>query len=91
MFKSGFFKDGTGAQSMMRLVMFLLIFVILSVWFFLNLAGIVRGIKDPALAIGMVDFAPQVMYVLGMAIAGKIGQGVFENKSDNKSESGEQK
>ncbi len=81
LFETGFFKDGTGVQSMMRLVMFLIIVVVLFVWLALNIAGIVKAVIDPETAIVMVDFSREAMVVLAMVLAGKLGQAFVESKS----------
>jgi hypothetical protein len=68
-----FFEDGTGALSMMRLVMFLVISVILIAFILENIASayvaISRGYQ-PAI----VDFAVQCVAVIALILTGKVVQ-----------------
>lgn len=66
---SGFLQDGSGNNSSMRLIVFLSVAVILGIW-----AKIcwVNNAMEP--------MPTEIAAVLGMFIAGKVGQSWVENK-----------
>jgi uncharacterized membrane-anchored protein len=73
-----FFKDGTGQLSMMRLITFLVIVVILLVWLIVNIISVLKGGSV------ILDFQPQMVYIIGLVIVGKVGQSITENLAPNK-------
>lgn len=77
-FKSGFFRDGTNALSMMRLVTFVVTFVVMAVWLALNFINALNSIKGHT-PVTILDFQPQMVVVLVLVVAGKVGQAFTEN------------
>lgn len=81
----GFFRDGTGQLSMMRLLNFLVVVAILLVFIAVNGAVIYNSIKtsNPVPLTAMIDFAVQcsllIMGVLGL----KVAQGYFVEKKQS--------
>ena len=82
-FQSQFFRDATGALSMMRLLSFTLVAVVLLVWVGANLAAIAQAFvgagSKPALQV--VDFGWSMVSVIGLALGTKVVQSFAENKS----------
>ncbi len=69
---SQFFKDETGQYSALRLAFLFIIFSVLSVWIWSCLqAG------------KMVPIETSVLYLVGAAFTGKVGQSFSENFSPN--------
>ena len=73
-----FFKDGTGAFSMMRLTQFLVVAVILLVFIVVNVAVAIIESKKGIAPTGIVDFPTQCVYMLGIVIGGKVLQSISE-------------
>jgi hypothetical protein len=78
----GFFKDGTGQLSSMRLTQFLVVFVILLVFVAVNGAAVFAAITTKTPLTMIVDFPVQAVLLVTAVITGKVLQGVFvENKT----------
>ena len=75
-----FFKDQTGQFSMMRLGQFMVILAILLVFLAANAAIVINAIKKGD-AVTIADFQPQMVWMIGIVIAGKVAQGAFVEKS----------
>jgi len=78
-FNSQFFKDGTGELSQMRLIMFWVVAVILGIFVLGNIAAMIHAVQAKE-AFRFVDFAPQMIYALGLVIMGKVGQAALAEK-----------
>ena len=79
-FTSQFFRDATGALSQIRLLVFVIVVTVLTVWVGINVvAVIVSAIKTGI--IDVVDIKPQMAYVILFAVLGKAVQ-AFAERSD---------
>jgi hypothetical protein len=86
-FQSKFFSDGD-SPSMMRLTMFITVLVILAIWIIINVAAATVSITHNS-AFDLVDFKPQMVYVLLAMIFGKVAQSFSENRKAPVSPDGE--
>ncbi len=74
-----FFHDDSGVLSQMRLCVFMVVVAVLLVFMSGNVANIITAIatKQP---VSIVDFAPQMVWVLGIALTGKVAQAAMAEK-----------
>jgi hypothetical protein len=78
---SGFLKDAGGQQSIMRLLTIIITGAILGIWVTINIVSNVHGVIKTG-TLDIIDFKPQMVYVLLTAVLGKAVQ-KFAEKTDD--------
>lgn len=76
---SQFFKDGDGALSQMRLCVFMVVCAILVVFLSGNVTNMITALTNKA-TFTIVDFAPQMIWALGIVLTGKAVQSATAEK-----------
>jgi hypothetical protein len=78
---TGFLKDANGQQSIMRLLTIVIAAAIIGVWVIVNIVSNVHGALKTG-TLDIIDFKPQMVYVLLTAVLGKAVQ-KFAEKTDD--------
>ena len=86
-FNSGYLKDANGQKSLMRLLTVAIAGTILGIWVTINIVSNVHGAIRTG-TIDIIDFKPEMVYVLLTAVLGKAVQ-KFAEKSDDTAASGD--
>ena len=69
--------SSTGIASTIRVISVTVCVAIIAVWVTANIVYWFRGNN------GIVDFAPQCVWIIGTVLAGKVGQAIIEKQPDN--------
>jgi len=75
-----FFVDGKGELSMMRLSQFLVVVCVLIVFIAANVTMMISALKHGT-GVVIQDFQPQMIFALGVIIAGKVIQSATAEKN----------
>jgi hypothetical protein len=75
-----FFVDGKGELSMMRLCQFIVVVTVVVVFITANVAMIIAAFKKGC-SVEILDFKPQMIWALGVVIAGKAVQTIIGEKA----------
>ena len=84
---SDYLKDANGQKSLMRLLTIVVAGAILGIWVAINIVSKVHGAVKTG-TIDIIDFKPEMVYVLLTAVLGKAVQ-KFAEKSDDTAASGD--
>jgi len=71
-------QDDSGNVSSMRVALIASIIAVLSIFILANLTIMIKSLIVPGYPVTIIDFQPQMAWVLGIAFAGKLGQKIVE-------------
>jgi hypothetical protein len=73
---SQFFKDGTGQLSSVRLIQFLIVVTVLSIFIVENICAIIIALKTSKFPV-LIDFPIQSALLIAAVLGGKVAQTIF--------------
>jgi len=78
-----FIQDDSGNVSSMRVAVIASVIVVLSIFVLANVTLMIKALMVPTTPVVILDFQPQMVWVLGIAFAGKFGQKIVERVKSN--------
>jgi hypothetical protein len=78
-----FLQDASGQNSSMRLMVFVVVIAIIGVWLVGNVGMVWNAIAHGG-PLAFVPMDDKMVWALGVALAGKVGQAAIENKPEPK-------